>query len=75
MTKVETLLEEARQLSRDDREWLSVAIAGTIEKDPDYDEACRREIQRRLQSIDDGTTVLYDEDEADALMFGPLDDD
>ena len=75
MTKVETLLEEARQLSRDDREWLSVAIAATIEKDPDYDEACRREIQRRLPSIDDGTTVLYDEDEADALMFGPLDDD
>lgn len=75
MTAAQAVLNEALQLSSEDREWIAVELAASIEKDPNYDEAWRAELGRRWRSVLDGTAVLYDEEEADALMFGPLDDE
>ena len=75
MTTAESLLHDALQLSPDDREWLALELASSLEKSPGYDEAWRAELARRWQSVLDGTARLYDQDEADELMFGPLDDE
>lgn len=75
MSSAEALFEEALRLSPDDREWLAAALVGSIEKEPGYDEAWRAEIERRWQSVLDGTAKLYDEDEAEAFVFAPFDDE
>ena len=41
----------------------------------EFDEELLADVRRRWQSIEDGTAVVYDEEEAAAMMFGPLDDD
>lgn len=75
MANAQAVLDEALQLSPDDREWIAAALIGSLEKEPGYDEAWREELDRRWQGVLDGTAKVYDEDEAEALVFGPLDDE
>jgi putative addiction module component (TIGR02574 family) len=58
MTTAERLLQEAMQLTSDERELLAIELFASLEKEPGYDEAWEAEIQRRLKEIDDGTVEL-----------------
>jgi putative addiction module component (TIGR02574 family) len=55
MTTAERLLQEAMQLSSDERELLAIELFATLEKEPGYDEAWETEIERRIKEVDDGT--------------------
>lgn len=58
-----TLLEQALALPEDDRRWLADQIdatLGPVERQLPDDPALRAELDRRLQSIADGTAVLLD---------------
>ncbi|MGH2610740.1 MAG: addiction module protein [Tepidiformaceae bacterium] len=68
------ILDKALQLPPEEREWLANSLIDSLEP-LEVDPTLMAELQRRMRSTDDGTAVLYDEEEADALMFGPLDDD
>jgi putative addiction module component (TIGR02574 family) len=58
MTTAERLLQEAMQLSSDERELLAIELFASLEKEPGYDEAWEAEIERRLKEIDDGTVEM-----------------
>ena len=72
---LESVRRDALALSQDDRELLAIDLHYSMEKDPGYDEAWDAEIARRVQKVRDGTAVLFDDDEADAVMFGDDADD
>jgi putative addiction module component (TIGR02574 family) len=58
MTTAERLLQEAMQLSSDERELLAIELFASLEKEPGYDDAWEAEIQRRIKEIDDGTVEM-----------------
>jgi putative addiction module component (TIGR02574 family) len=58
MTTAERLLQQAMQLSSDERELLAIELFATLEKEPGYDEAWEAEIERRIKEIDDGTVEM-----------------
>ncbi len=58
MTTAERLLQEAMQLTSDERELLAVELFASLEKEPGYDEAWGAEIGRRMKEIDDGTVEM-----------------
>jgi putative addiction module component (TIGR02574 family) len=58
MTTAERLLQEAMQLSSDERELLAIELFASLEKEPGYDEAWEAEIERRIKEIDDGTVEM-----------------
>ncbi len=58
MTTAERLLQEAMQLTSDERELLAVELFASLEKEPGYDEAWGAEIERRIKEIDDGTVEM-----------------
>ena len=51
---VEQLLREAERLSNDEREDLALKLLDGLERDPGYDEAWAKELQRRIDQIDSG---------------------
>jgi putative addiction module component (TIGR02574 family) len=68
MTTAERLLQEAMQLSSDERELLAIELFASLEKEPGYDEAWEAEIERRIKEIDDGTVELIPWSEVRKLM-------
>ena len=54
---------------------MTLDLHDSMAKDPGYDEAWAAEIARRLEKVRNGTAVLYDDDEADRIMFADDDDD
>ena len=72
---LESVRRDALALSPDDRELLALDLHDSMEKDPGYDEKWAAEIARRMEKVRNGTAVLYDDDEADAIMFGDDDDE
>ncbi len=58
MTTAERLLQEAMQLTSDERELLAVELFASLDKEPGYDEAWGAEIERRMKEIDDGTVEM-----------------
>jgi len=57
------LLQQAMTLTDDDRRWLADQLDATLgppESQLPHDPAFRAELDRRLQSIADGTAVLLD---------------
>lgn len=70
MTTAERLLQEAMQLTSDERELLAVELFASLEKEPGYDEAWEAEIQRRIDDVDSGRTRPIELDES-LDIFGP----
>lgn len=61
---LEEVREVVRELTPEDRELLYLDLSDEMEKvDPEAEKAWKEEIRRRVQSIKDGTAVLYDGDE------------
>lgn len=75
MTKVETLLKEAMELSDHDREYLAYELHASLSWSDEENKAFAEELKRRVAGIDSGELELLDEDEADRLMFGEPDDE
>ena len=72
MTTAERLLQEAMQLSSDERELLAVELFASLKKEPGYDEAWEAEIQRRIDDVDSGKSQLSDWDEVKGKLFEGL---
>ena len=69
MTTAERLLQEAMQLSSDERELLAIELFASLEKEPGYDEAWEAEIERRTKEVDEGTVELIPWSEVRKQMF------
>ncbi|MGI8926814.1 MAG: addiction module protein [Tepidiformaceae bacterium] len=59
MTTLESVREAAMSLSPEDREWLAVELALSVDKEPGY-EAWAAEIERRIKAIDECRDVPVD---------------
>ena len=69
------IMTEIEQLSDDDREVLWMRLSDIVLTPTSAVEASwAAELARRVSDLDEGRVTLLNEDEADALMFGPLDD-
>ena len=64
MTTAERLLQQAMQLSSDERELLAIELFATLEKEPGYDEAWEAEIEQRIDDVDSGRTRPIELDDA-----------
>lgn len=73
MATLESVRRDALLLSTEDREFLAVYLALSIETEPGYDDAWAAELQRRMQAIDSGEDVPVPWNEAEGLIFGPDD--
>ncbi len=71
MTKFESVLEQALELSEDERQMLALRLGMTLseEKEPGYDAAWQAEIEKRLDALDRGEDELVEWDEAEKLIF------
>ncbi len=72
MTTAERLLQEAMQLTSDERELLAVELFASLEKEPGYDEAWEAEIRRRIGDVDSGKSQLAEWDDVKARLFDGL---
>jgi len=72
MTTAERLLQEALQLSAQEREELALRLAESLgeEKDPAYRAYWETEIRRRLGEIDSGAAELIEWDDGLRRIFG-----
>jgi putative addiction module component (TIGR02574 family) len=74
MATLEQVRKEALALSQDDREFLAVELALSIQKDPGYDEAWAAELNRRWAAVQSGEEELISIDEFEAEVWGDLDE-
>ena len=69
------LLEEARQLSQADRDWLAQELLhppGDGSTEAEHEAAWSDEIERRIQELRDGTAKTYSLEEAKTRLGLPL---
>ena len=69
---LESVRRDALRLSQDERELLALDLAMSMEKQPDYDQAWAKEIERRLKEVDEGKADLIDWAEAEQEIFDDL---
>ena len=69
---LESVRRDALRLSQDERELLALDLAMSMEKEPGYDQACAKEIERRLKEVDEGKADLIDWAEAEQEIFDDL---
>lgn len=65
---VRKLLDEAQNLSKEDRALLLAGLAELDVSEDDAEAAWDEEIARRMKSIEDGTAVLYTHEEVELRM-------
>lgn len=69
------IMTDIEQLSDDDRDVLWMRLSDIVlTPTPEVEASWAAELARRVRDLDEGRVTLLDEDEADALMFGSLDD-
>ena len=72
----ESVLADALTLPPVDRDELRCFMAMSLDGcEPEIHPAWTTEIARRIADLDAGRVELLDDDEADAIAFGPLDDE
>ena len=72
---IESVLADALTLPPVDRDELRCFMAMSLDGcEPEIHPAWHAEIARRLADLDAGRVELLDDDEFDAVAFGPLDD-
>lgn len=69
---LESVRRDALRLSQDERELLALDLAMSMEKQPGYDEAWAKELERRLKEVDEGKADLIDWDKAELEIFDDL---
>ena len=69
---LESVRRDALRLSQDERELLALDLAMSMEKQPGYDQAWAKEIERRLKEVDEGKADLIDWAEAEQEIFDDL---
>ena len=68
MTKVESILKEAMELSDGDREFLAYELHASLSWSEDDGEAFMAELRRRWTEITNGEVEMLDDDEADRFI-------
>ena len=71
MTRYESVLNQALELSEEDRELLMVRIGLSLEGLPraEYDAVWAPEIKRRVAAVDSGEEELIGWDDAERMIF------
>ncbi len=69
-TDVEKLYQAALKLSGNERYYLASLLMESVEaeRDPDYEEAWKAEIARRIEEIDQGTVTLIPWEEVKRMI-------
>ena len=73
MPTLEAVRRDALALSNEDRQLLAFDLAMSVDEEPNYSEACEREIQRRLDDLRSGAVEVVDWDEAETFIFEGID--
>ncbi len=71
VTKYESVLAQALELTEDERELLMVRLGLTLRETPsdEYDAYWTAEIKRRLEALDGGEEELIPWDDAEKMIF------